>query len=1017
MHSYHNRAAPIVISDAHILPGRLRLHVPGLTGNQNIAQKLARQLSGIAGIKTGRVNPVTGRILVLFDPRKMNLNKLIEKILCFSPPSRHLDHQATRAEVAAALAAAPGPPVTPQRHTPPRSIPWHVLETQQVLSVLETGVKSGLPPETIQKRLSKTGPNELAGQAPPSLSALLLEPFKGFMSKLLLAAAGVSLLAGKHSDALVIAVIVGLQAIMEAIQGYRAEKSLAALKELSAPAASVIRGGVQSKIPARLLVPGDIIVLEAGDRVPADARLLETCNLMTDEASLTGESIPVIKDITPCRQTGLGTGDKENMIFTGTNITAGRGLAVVVATGMNTEMGKIARMLKDVKAGPTGLQKQMEITGQKVTKLVLISVGAIAAIGFLKGKPLLEILRTGVSLAVGAIPEGLPAVVTISLAFGVQRMVRRNAVVRKLPAVETLGGTTVICTDKTGTLTKNEMTVKKIYCDHKFYQITGEGYQPAGRFLYRDQPVKHHTAPALIKALEAASLCNNAALYCKQNHGWTVQGDPTEGALLTAAAKAGIWWEDLQSKHCRHKEIVFNSTRRMMTVICLDPNQKYMAYTKGAPDTVINHCTRMFRDNRVVPMDEQTKKKIILAGEILAGKALRVLAVAWRELDKEPGLDDQQLEEELIFAGLFGMADPPRPGVREAIHKCHQAGIGVVMITGDHKKTAQAIAQKLGILQNGITITGEQLDRFSDGQLLAASNKIRVYARTSPAQKLRIVRALKKRGHIVAMTGDGVNDAPAIKEADIGLAMGLAGTDVTREAAGMTLSDDNFTTIVAGIEEGRTVKKNIAKSTRYILTGNSGQVVAVFLSAVAGLTTPLVPSQLLWINLVTESLPAVALVADPPDKGCMHRPPDPPGENIFNKGVQKEIIRKGILCGITTFSVYAGSLLAGWTTVKAQTMSFSHLVMSRVFNIFENGKTTGGGKRQNPYILPAAGLSTAMLMLTMYVPALRPLFSTVPLGFADWAVIGLTSGLAGKMESLIKQVKQTPIHKQKLLTP
>lgn len=993
----------------HLLPGRLRLDVPGLLHNQTLAEQLAKKLGSRPGIRVGYVNPVSGRILIYFNQDKVKIGLLLSEMLGFSPQPNQAKHWPFATERIHPVQKRNTLPNNLNIQTNESRIPWHTLASNDVLSRLQSSAKSGLSSPIVEQRLKQYGYNELITKPKPSIVQMFLEPLKGFMPKLLLLAAGVSLVVGEATDALVIVVIVGLQSVIEAFQGYRAEKSLAALQELSAPTASVLRDGQIIKLQAKELVPGDIIVLEAGDRVPADARLVQEVNLSTNESCLTGESLPVAKNDQTSQELRLPIGDRLNMVFAGTMVTGGRGLAVVTATGMHTEMGNIAGLLKDVENEPTVLQRQMESLGKNISKLVGISVGIIAVINLLQGRPFLEILRTGVSLAVGAIPEGLPAVVTVALAAGVQRMAKRNAVVRHLTAVESLGSTTVICTDKTGTLTKNEMTVKEIYTDGETYQITGEGYQPNGKFFRHNQVIEPQSSAALTAVLKIGVLCNNAQLFRNNNGSWEMTGDPTEGALVTAAAKAGIRWEGLRQEHCRKKEIAFNSGRRMMTVVCLDNDGSHHVYVKGAVDTILDRCTQVWHGGILVNLDLKMRRNILAANEAMAGKALRVLATAWKTLPLEIELEQGNLETGLIFAGLTGMVDPPRPCVKRAIKKCHLAGVKVVMITGDHQKTAEAIAENLGILQNGISITGDCLEDLTEEQLISYADKTVVYSRTSPDQKLRIVRALKKRGYIVAMTGDGVNDAPAVKEADIGVAMGLSGTDVTREASGITLSDDNFATIVAGIEEGRTVGENLTKSVRYVLSGSVGQVLAVFMAAVAGLPTPLLPPQILWINLVTEGLPAIALTADAPHPECMSRPPLRP-EQRFSAKNKKEIVRKGILVGLTTFGVYAGGLAYGWPPMKARTLAFSHLVMGRVFSLFETRRSINAGTIKNPYILPAAGLSTAMLLLTMYVPVIRPLFSTIPMGLADWAIIGFTSSFVGWMDNWVAHMEKKVNH-------
>jgi Ca2+-transporting ATPase len=996
-------------SDFHYLPGRFRIGIPRLKGDQIQAEKLAARLRKINGIISGQVNPVTGRILLLYNAGRINPRVLLQTI------SRTVALSHVKVTQSHSGRNRPIHPVAPkERPVSPNvsqiqalkqshSIPWHTLSTEQILRLTGTSLDHGLSSSTTIERLKAYGPNELIAPNRTSLLELLLEPFKGFMSKLLMGAAAVSLIVGDTMDAAVIITIIVLQATLETFQGYRAEKSLAALKELNAPLAKALRDGETLRIPARDLVPGDLIRLEAGDRIPADARLLEHNHLLTDESSLTGESIPVIKDIAVQRGLRILTADKENMIFAGTSVTSGKALALVVSTGMNTEMGKIAAMLEKGRHEDTFLHKQMESLGQKTTGLVLISVGAIIAVGLLRGRSILELLSTGVSLAVSAIPEGLPAVVTVALAFGVQRMAARNAVVRRLSAVETLGGVTAICSDKTGTLTANEMTVKQIYTNGEFFTVTGEGYKPTGHFILRDRPVKPNQFPALKQSLLIGALCNNAELRKKTPQRWSILGDPTEGALLTAAAKAGLRTDTLKNHFCRNREIVFDAARRMMSVVCRDAEGQQVIYTKGAPESILECCESLLRDGAIIPLDQTTRQQIMQANRALAQRALRVLGLAVKSVKNAAEAN----EDQLVFAGLIGMADPPRFGVKEAIRRCQAAGIKVIMITGDHKNTAEAIGKKLGLLQQGRIISGQMLEALSDEQLAQKVNEIAVYARTSPAQKLRIVKALQRQGHIVAMTGDGINDALAVKKADIGIAMGRMGTDVTREAAGITLSDDNFTTIVAGVEEGRTVAANIGNAIRYVLPGNWGQVLAVFLASVSGLATPLVPSQILWINLVTEGFPAMALAADPPHHSCMQREPYRPEAMIFAGDATRKIIQKAVLSGLTTYGVYTGGLtILGWDQVKSQTMAFSHLVMSRVFNIFDSRRNQDA-KANNPYILPAASLSTAMLLFTLYFSWLNPVFKTIPLGLGDWGLIGLSAGVLGRLDNLLPKIKKS----------
>lgn len=979
----------------HLIPGRLRIGIPGLRKNQELANLIAHRLAKFPGVRLSYANPITGQVLLNFDPAKTDLKPLLTWLEDVS------EKNGEGKSAAPAVKKSVGRRI-PEKPAPgPEPLPWHTYGPSEAFALLESSPAGGLSYQEAEKRLALFGPNELREERGSSFWQIALDSINGFMTKLLFVAGAVSLLVGETTDAAVIGAIVVTQAAVEAAQGWRAERSLDNLKELSAPESAVLRDGRVSRLPSSELVPGDILLLGAGDMITADAMIIEETSLTTNESCLTGESIPVVKEGDKKSDPLLPVADRANMLFSGTSVTGGQARALVVSTGMQTELGRIASLLGDLQGKKTNLQRQLDFLGKRITQLVVVAVGAIAAIHLLRGRSIWEVLRTGISLAVGAVPEGLPAVLTVALANGVQRMARRNALVRNLSAVETLGSTTTICTDKTGTLTKNEMTVKELYVDHRRYGVAGEGYRPEGKIAPLEGEGPEGVAPCVAETLRVAALCNNAELRSTPEGGWTVLGDPTEGALLTAAAKAGLWWEELRSRYCRHREIAFDARRRLMTVVCREPGGGYGVYVKGSPDAVLKQCRFTPGGPEKRPLDLKTRQDILAAGDAMAQKALRVLAVATRELPPGGELPEEELEDDLIFCGLIGMTDSPREGVREAIQRCHSAGIRVVMITGDHQKTAEAIAGQLGILQRGKSITGGELDRMADADFAEEVADIAVYSRTTPDQKLRIVSALKERGQIVAMTGDGVNDAPAIKEADVGIAMGLTGTDVTREVAGITLSDDNFVTIVDGIEEGRTVSMNLAKSVRYILSGSAGQLLAVFTSAALGLPTPMLPSQILWVNLVTESLPAMSFTADPPERDCMRQPPFDPEEKFWpDQG--RAILRKGALSGLIAFTLYAAGLRwGGWSLAKARTMAFSQLVVNKVFDLFAEQRAKAveaADTRGNPLLGPAAALSASMLAATIYLPFMRPLFSTVPLGMADWGYLILSALAAGRLD-------------------
>ncbi|GFN24036.1 calcium-translocating P-type ATPase, SERCA-type [Thermanaeromonas sp. C210] len=888
-----------------------------------------------------------------------------------------------------------------------KSSRWYQMEPSQALQALRSNGEYGLTGEEARRRLKETGFNQLRGKSGVSPWQLFLRQFSDFMVWVLLGATVISLFLGEVADAVTIIAIVLLNAFLGIIQEYRAERSLEALREMAAPFARVIRDAQVQRIPARDLVPGDIILVEGGDRVPADALLLSSSNLEVEEAPLTGESQPVAKEPGPLPGE-VSLADRRNMLYMGTVVTRGRAKALVVATGMATEIGNIAGMIQEVKEEETPLQKRLAQVGSWLVLACLVICGLMVVIGLGRGEDPYRMFLVGVSLAVAAIPEGLPAVVTVCLAMGVQRMARRRAIVRKLPAVETLGCATVICTDKTGTLTTNQMTVRQICVNDTVYEVTGTGYTPHGDIL-----LDGHKAPVdgpLELLLKAAALCNNALLERngltvggwfrggrKRNRDWKISGDPTEGALLVMAAKGGIWREQLEKNGRRLIEIPFDSERKRMSVV-YESRGRRRVYVKGAPDVLLNRCSSLLLEGGPVPLTSPWRRKIQAQNEVMARRALRVLALAYRDLPPSLPLTPEAVEENLTFIGLAGMSDPPRTEAREAIEVCRRAGIEVVMITGDHRLTAQAIARELGLpAEENNVMTGTELEALTDKELAVRAGEVAVYARTSPLQKLRIVRALKKIGHVVAMTGDGVNDAPAIKEADIGIAMGRSGTDVAKEAASMILADDNFATIVAAVEEGRGIYSNIRKFIRYLLSCNVGEVLTMFVTAVTGLPLPLLPIQILWINLVTDGLPALALGMDPGEPDLMARPPYRSGEGIFARGLGWRIISLGLQIGLVTVLVFlAGLALGDGDLATARTLAFTTLVFAQLFAVYEcrseDASPFAVGYFSNKHLVLATACSAVMQVLVIYWPPLQRVFHTAPLNLFHWALVLLAAG-------------------------
>ncbi|MBX5466306.1 MAG: cation-translocating P-type ATPase [Firmicutes bacterium] len=881
------------------------------------------------------------------------------------------------------------------------AVPWHALPAPEVFLQVRTDPERGLSESEAERRLEEVGPNQLAEAPRVAWWRLFAEQFEDFMVLVLIAATAISFLLGEVGDAVTILAIVALNACLGFVQEYRAERSVETLRALTAPTARVLREGRVATVAASALVPGDVLELEAGDRVAADARLVAATFLAVEEAALTGESAPVEKRAEALVPEAAAVGDRHNMVFMGTTIRRGRGRAVVVATGMRTEMGAIAHLMQEAGHDQTPLQRRLEHLGRVLVGFSVGIVAAVAITGVLRGEPLYQMFLTGVSLAVAAIPEGLPAIVTVALALGVQRMIRAHAIVRRLPAVETLGCTTVICSDKTGTLTMNRMTVTELWSGGTLWSLSEAP----------DASLRHDLGAR--ETLQGGGLCNNAQWDPDTGEG---EGDPTEVALIAAAYRAlGPDWAGTSGR--RTLEIPFESDRRRMAVAVEGPGGAATAWVKGALDAVLPQCRAILWQGREVPLDPERVKAVLAAQDGMALRALRVLAVARRALPSRMAPED--LEEQLVLCGLVGMIDPPRPEARRSVALAKRAGVRTVMITGDHPDTARAIARELGILedgQDGQVVTGADLDQWSDTELVRRVRSVPVFARVAPPHKLRVVRALKVAGEVVAMTGDGVNDAPAVKEADIGVAMGRTGTDVTKEASAMILTDDNFATIVRAIQEGRAIYDNIRKFIRYLLSCNVGEVLVMFVAAFAGLPLPLLPIQILFVNLVTDGLPAMALGVDPPAPGVMDRPPRRPQESLFARGLGGKIAFRGALIGLSTVAVFVWALRGGQGLETARTMAMATLVLSQLFHVFdvrsEDRSFLEVGLFSNPWAVLAVLSSMAMLAAVIYLPGLAALFRTTPLSAAGWAVVVGASGfiqLGAALRQLAMGPRQRPV--------
>ena len=922
---------------------------------------------------------------------------------------------------------------------------WHTVSAEETVSVLKTDANGGISENEALLRLEKYGRNVLPEAEPISPMRIFVSQFKDIMVIVLIIAALVSAFIGYQKgtveewyDAIVIGIIVVVNAIFGFFQEYRAEKSLQALRAMSSPRAEVICEGMIKVIDSSLLVPGDIVLLKAGGRVPADIRLLEAINLRVNESSLTGESREVTKDPAVLLPEDTYLGDRKNMVFSGSIVTYGRGAGCVVETGERTEMGKIAGMLQEP-SEPTPLQVKLDTMGKQIAAAILGISVAIFLFGLIQRIDAVEMFLTAVSLAVAAIPEGLPAVVTISLALGLQRMLRRNALLRKLPAVEALGSATVVCTDKTGTLTKGEMTAVKVQTLAAHYSVTGEGFDPRGRVKSGDRTVdlsegseRNDDDMLLYRMVETGVICSDARLS-ESGGRWEINGTVTEGSIHVLARKLGMPPDVLLEKNPRVFEISFDSSRKMMCTVNRGPDGSYVAHVKGAPERLLPRCGRVMTPSGQSEMTESKRDEILASAQLMASRSLRTLSFARKVIEPElaarlPSMSLEEasavLETDLVFLGLVGIMDPPRPDAMSAIKEAQQAGIRVVMITGDHQLTAESIASMMGIIgkddraSRPVSLTGVELDRMKDKELYDVAEDVSVYARVSPEHKRRIVSALKARGEIVAMTGDGVNDAPALKKADIGIAMGITGTDVTKEAADMVLLDDNFASIVHAIEEGRAIYDNIRKFVNYLLSCNSGEVMTMFLATMVfispGMMPFLLPIQILWMNLVTDGLPALALGVDPPDNDLMQRPPRRPDERPITREMFMRIALVGGIIAIGTLFTFWLEITELGTTpsgiTKARTVAFTTVVMFEMFYVLSarsfRHTLFSVGLLRNRKLLAAVAISILLQAAVLYIPPVSAIFRTVPLDIMDWlVVIGVSSSVFIVIE-LMKAVKE-----------
>jgi len=968
---------------------RSRIFLNKIYRNEAIAEQLGKHMCLVNGVQFSNANPLTGKILVIFDEAIISEYQIYNSIYTFfkNPPEKReakviqLDSFQKRREKKTSTLSNSFNINQYAKYSTDRP-PYHIMSKNEIEELFNTDIAKGLSKKQAHELIKKYGCNVLSEKKRDSILKKIIKNMFDFSSGLLIGVGTISFILQQIPDALAIFGIVILQTILSTLQQHKAENSLSSLKGMLESKARVIRDGREHTIDSKYLVPGDVILVEGGDKIPADARVIECCELRTTEASLTGESTAVDKNISLC-QRDIDLSNQYNMLFMGTDVLCGRAKAIVTSTGMNTEIGKIAVMLQSIQGDMPPIQKKVT----RLTRIITIAASSFCftfiGAGLLAGRSLGEVLIISICLSIGAIPESLPVVVSASMALSVQRMAKKNAIVRNLSAVETLGSTDVICCDKTGTLTMNEMTVKRIYVDRSFYNVSGFGYSPDGEIIPEN---KSKSADAsLDHLLKASILCNNAGLS-KIEGKWTVQGDPTEGALLTAAYKKGLPVDEIKKGLQRIKEIPFDSCKQCM-ITFNEGEEGLVAYCKGAYSKVSEKCNYIYLNGKEKLFTKAEKENIQEICDQMGNDALRVLAFAYKSVSNDLNSSDSNF----VFLGIVGMADPARPEVKASIDQCHHAGIKVVMITGDNKNTATEIARQVGLLTDGIVVTGSELDNMSEDELQAHIEKVQVFARTRPEHKYRIVKALKKAGHIVAMIGDGVNDAPAMKEADIGVAMGKGGSDVAKDVAEITLVDDNFSTIVAAIQEGRSVTNSIQNAVRYLLSGAFGEIAAIGLCTLGFGVLPLLSIQILWINVIAETIIGSALTSEPPCCDVMDKAPNAKDSALIELPLMKQILKGGLLIGLSTLGIFSGAMLLGLGLAKARTLAFSTLIISQLNYAYQC--RSNPDQKPGKYMQVAMFSSSALLFGIIYLPTLGSFFGTVPLNTANAGAAYLTSNI------------------------